>query len=65
MLALLMLLFWGGLYARGMTGQTLDILSGVQSALLILIDASPATFCAAIHLRFFGLVALTNYQRLA
>lgn len=62
MFALLMLVIWGGLYALGLTMQTLDMLKGVQSPVAILIDASLATFCTTIHLRFLWRVALYNFQ---
>ena len=62
MFALLMLVIWGGLYALGLTMQTLDMLRGVQSPVAILIDASLATFCTTIHLRFLWRVARYNFQ---
>ncbi len=42
----------GGLHALGLTMQTLELLKGVQYPAAVVIDASLATFCTTIHLRF-------------
>ncbi len=65
MLALLMLVSWGGLHALGLTMQTLELLKGVQYPAAVVIDASLATFCTTIHLRFLWRVAVYNFKHVS
>ncbi|MCA9195384.1 MAG: hypothetical protein KDB03_26615 [Planctomycetales bacterium] len=65
MFSVLMLVIWGALYALGLTMQTLDMLRGVQSPVAVIIDASLATFCTTIHLRFLWRVARYNFQHVS
>lgn len=65
MLAILMLVIWGGLYALGLVMQIFDMHRGVQSPISVLIDTSLATFCTTIHLRFLWRIAHYNFQHVS
>lgn len=62
MLALLMLLIWGGLHVLGITMEIRDVLRGVRSALPIVVDSTIATIWTTIHIRFLYRVSCYNYQ---